>query len=78
MKKPVFDQRGFNHEVGLRVMVARKVKKLTQAKLGERIGITRCQLANMESGRSRWALDQVWRAAIILQIPISSLIPERQ
>jgi transcriptional regulator with XRE-family HTH domain len=78
MAKPEFDQKGFNKEVGLRVAIARKIAGLSQQKLSERMGVNRPQLANMELGRSRWAVDQVWRAAIVLGVNITKLIPERK
>jgi transcriptional regulator with XRE-family HTH domain len=78
MKAPPFDQRGFQREIGLRLALVRKIKGVTQEKLSARIGIGRAQLANVEAGRSRVYVDQVWRAAIVLGVPISKLIPERQ
>jgi transcriptional regulator with XRE-family HTH domain len=78
MKAPPFDKKGFQREVGLRLALVRKIKGVTQEKLSARIGIGRAQLANVEAGRSRVYVDQVWRAAIVLGVPISKLIPERQ
>jgi len=75
-KQPSFDQRGFQQEIGLRLAITRKLKKVTQEKLSARMGITRSQLANLEAGRSRIYVDQIWRAAIVLDIRIGKLIPE--
>ena len=75
--KPEFDQRGFQQEIGLRLGIIRKLKKVTQETLSERMGITRAQLANLEAGRSRVYVDQIWRAAIVLDVRIGKLIPEK-
>lgn len=72
-----FDGKAFQREIGLRISIARKCKGITQARLAERIGIGRPQLANVEAGRSRVYVDQIWRAAIVLGISINKLIPER-
>lgn len=76
--KATFDQKGFNKEIGLRVAIARKISKVSQQKLSAQMGINRPQLANMELGRSRWAVDQLWRVAIVLGVSITKLIPERK
>ena len=72
MTKPDFDQRGFQQEIGLRISIARKIAGVTQARLAARMGIGRPQLANLEAGRSRVYVDQIWRAAIVLGINVKS------
>ncbi len=71
-----FDKAGFDREVGLRLQRARKERGITQEELAHRIGMPRPSYANIESGRQRVPLDVVWRAAIVLSQPISSLVPE--
>lgn len=71
-----FDRAGFDREVGLRLQRARKQSGITQEELAKRIGLHRPSYANIESGRQRVPLDVVWRAAIVLDLPIAALVPE--
>ena len=70
-----FDRDSFNHEVGLLLQLARKRRRLKQSDLAEMIGVPRATYASIESGRQRVHLDVVWRAAVVLNVPFSSLIP---
>lgn len=71
-----FDRTGFDHEVGVRLGLARKRRKLTQEELALRIGVPRATYANVEAGRQRIPLDIVWRAAVVLGVQVSALVPE--
>jgi transcriptional regulator with XRE-family HTH domain len=71
-----FDRAGFDREVGLRLQRARKERGITQQELAKRIGLPRPSYANLESGRQRVPLDVVWRAAVVLDLPIATLVPE--
>ncbi len=71
-----FDRAGFDREVGLRLQRSRKDQGITQAELAARIGLQRASYANIESGRQRVPLDVVWRAAIVLGVPLAHLAPE--
>ena len=71
-----FDRAGFDREVGLRLQRARRAHGVTQEELAGRIGLPRPSYANIESGRQRIPLDVVWRAAVVLGLPIASLVPE--
>ena len=71
-----FDRPGFDREVGLRLQRARKERGTTQEELAKRIGLPRPSYANIESGRQRIPLDVVWRAAIVLGVPVGALVPE--
>jgi transcriptional regulator with XRE-family HTH domain len=71
-----FDRAGFDREVGLRLQRARKDRGITQEELAKRLGLPRPSYANIESGRQRIPLDVVWRAAIVLVVPINTLVPE--
>jgi transcriptional regulator with XRE-family HTH domain len=72
-----FDRAGFKRELGLRLMLCRKARRMTQQTLADRIGITRSQIANVEAGRSGMHVDVLWRAAIVLDVKASKLLPER-
>jgi transcriptional regulator with XRE-family HTH domain len=71
-----FDRAGFDRDVGLRLQRARKERGITQAELAKRLGLPRPSYANIESGRQRVALDVVWRAAVVLGVSITTLVPE--
>jgi transcriptional regulator with XRE-family HTH domain len=71
-----FDRAGFDREVGLRLQRARKERGITQEELAKRIGLPRPSYANIESGRQRIPVDVVWRAAIVLGLPIAWFMPE--
>src|SRR5665213_729452 len=71
-----FDRPGFDRDVGLRLQRARKERAITQEELARRIGLPRPSYANIESGRQRVPLDVVWRAAVVLEVSITVLVPE--
>ena len=71
-----FDRAGFDREVGLRLQRARKERGITQQELATRIGLPRPSYANIESGRQRVPLDVVWRAAVVMDLSIATLVPE--
>jgi transcriptional regulator with XRE-family HTH domain len=71
-----FDRPGFDKEVGLLLQLARKRREITQAELAKQIGLPRASYANLESGRQRIPVDILWRAAVVLNVSISSLVPE--
>jgi transcriptional regulator with XRE-family HTH domain len=49
---------------------------MTQEELAAEIGVQRASYANIEAGRQRVPLDIVWRAAVVLGVSVSSLVPE--
>jgi transcriptional regulator with XRE-family HTH domain len=71
-----FDRAGFDKEVGLLLQLARKRREITQAEIAKQIGLPRASYANIESGRQRIPVDVLWRAAVVLNVSISSLVPE--
>jgi transcriptional regulator with XRE-family HTH domain len=71
-----FDRAGFDRDVGLRLQRTRKQRGITQEELAKRLGLPRPSYANLESGRQRVPLDVVWRAAVVLEVPITALVPE--
>ena len=64
----------FNEELGRRIRAARE-GKLTQASLGERIGLSRTAITNIECGRQRLLVDQLVDIANALGVPASELLP---
>jgi transcriptional regulator with XRE-family HTH domain len=71
-----FDRTGFDRDVGLRLQRTRKERGITQEELAKRLGLPRPSYANIESGRQRVPLDVIWRAAVVLEVSITALVPE--
>lgn len=64
--------KSFGHAVAAR----RTAQKLTQLELGERVGLSRASIANIESGRQNVLLHQVYRLASALSCAqLSDLLP---
>jgi transcriptional regulator with XRE-family HTH domain len=62
--------------IGAAVAARRKTLRLKQAEVAEQIGLTRASLANIESGRQKIMLDQIYKLAAALKIDsITDLIP---
>lgn len=74
--RPRFDAVGFQAEVGRRMQVARKARRMTQKDVADETGIRRATYANMEAGRQRIAADVLFRVGVVLRVSPSSLIPE--
>jgi transcriptional regulator with XRE-family HTH domain len=62
---------------GKRLKAARRAANppVEQSVLADALGITRTSVSNIENGRHRVALDQVYAAARVLQVPIDNLLP---
>jgi transcriptional regulator with XRE-family HTH domain len=65
--------RGF----GERLRAARG-KRLTQEELGQRVGLSRTSIANLEAGRQRVPLHMLYVFARELGVPAASLLPDRR
>ena len=62
--------------IGATLAARRKKLRLKQAEVAEMIGLTRASLANIESGRQKLMLHQVYRLAKALQVEtITDLVP---
>jgi transcriptional regulator with XRE-family HTH domain len=53
----------------------RKRRGWKQVAFAEAMGVSRTTVSNIECGRQRIFLDQVYRAAAILAVPVSDLLP---
>jgi transcriptional regulator with XRE-family HTH domain len=58
-----------------RIRVRRKANRLRQHELADRVGISRASLANMEVGRQKVLVHQLYAIAIALGLPPADLIP---
>ena len=64
--------------IGSRIAARRKDLRLKQVEVAAQIGLTRASLANIEKGRQRVMLHQIYRIAEALRIEtILDLIPRR-
>jgi DNA-binding XRE family transcriptional regulator len=70
------DRVGFYRDVGLRLQHARKNRGLTQEELASQLEMPRPSYANVERGRTRVSLDIIWRASVLLGVPLQKLVPE--
>lgn len=61
--------------IGEHIRRRRKLLKLTQEKLAPRLGISRASLANIETGRQRLLVDQLFAVAEALNLAPSDLLP---
>lgn len=71
-----FDRDGFYREIGLLLQGMRKRRGLTQEQLAAALGVPRPTYANVEAGRQRVAVDLLWKAAVVLRVPLQKLVPE--
>jgi transcriptional regulator with XRE-family HTH domain len=64
--------------IGSRIAVRRKDLRLKQAEVAAQIGLTRASLANIEKGRQKVMMHQIYRIAEALRIDsILDLVPPR-
>lgn len=64
--------------IGSRIAARRKDLRLKQIEVAEQIGLTRASLANIEKGRQKVMLHQVYKIAEALKIDsILDLVPPR-
>jgi transcriptional regulator with XRE-family HTH domain len=61
--------------LGKRIREQRESSNLTQAELADRVKISRTSLTNMESGRQRVLVDQLYRLAGALAVGPEDLLP---
>ena len=64
-------------EVGQRLKTARRERRVAQDAFAKAMGVSRTTASNIERGRQRLFLDQVYRAAEILSVSIDKLLPVR-
>lgn len=68
------DETAFFRQLGTRIAERRKAQDLTQAQLGELVGITQQQIASFEIGRRRVPVSTLPLLAKALNVSIESLI----
>lgn len=65
----------FYEELGRRIREARSAKGLTQAQLGQAVGLSRASVANIERGYQQISLHHLSQAAEVLGISVQTLLP---
>lgn len=65
--------------VGEKIIFFRKNnrKTITQKLLGEKIGLSRASIVNIEKGRQKVSLHLLWQIAEIFNIELNQLIPTK-
>jgi transcriptional regulator with XRE-family HTH domain len=61
---------------GMRLANARRIRRISQTELGQRIGRSRTTIANLEGGGQNVQLHQVFSIARALDAPIFDLLPQ--
>lgn len=65
----------FYSVVGSNIKEARMRKRVTQTELGNKLGLTRSSIANVEAGRQRVQLHGIVQIATALQVDLGNLVP---
>lgn len=63
------------HKVGLALAEARLALNMTQAKLAQKVRMSRSSVANIESGRQRLSLHQLFILAKALKVAVTAILP---
>jgi transcriptional regulator with XRE-family HTH domain len=64
-------------EFGKRLREVRKKAGLTQETLGQRVGLTRTSITNIEAGRQPVNLELLYRLAAAVQLEPAGLLPQQ-
>lgn len=72
----IYIVRGLYEALGDRIKARRKAGDLSQAKLAERVELTRTSISNIESGRQHVPIDVLYRVARALNCRPHELLPD--
>ncbi len=64
-------------EIGERIRGLRGSAGLSQEALGDKVGLTRTSITNLEKGRQQVPLHTLYEIAGELSVPLQSLLPEQ-
>lgn len=64
-----------NIAFGKKLAEERKRSEITQVELGDRVGVVRTTIANIEAGRQSISLPLLYRIALALKCDLNSLLP---
>jgi len=62
--------------IGERIRAARVHARTTQTELGQRVGLTRSSIANIEAGRQRVMIHTLLQVADALEVVLADVVPE--
>ncbi len=65
-------------DVGRRLKAARRECRVAQDAFAKAMGVSRTTASNIECGHQRLFLDQLYRAAEVLGVPVEVLLPAQQ
>lgn len=63
----------FDTDLGQRIRDLRQAAGLTQQVLGERLGVTKQSISNIEVGRQSVSAEMLWNIAVFLGVSIGSM-----
>lgn len=63
--------------IGERIKAARKCTVFSQARLAEKLGLSRASIVNIEAGRQRAPVHILWQIAESLNTEVALLIPRQ-
>lgn len=61
--------------IGQRIRINRERFNMTQEEMGEKVGLTRSSIANIELGRQKIQLDTLYQVALTLKLEVYDLLP---
>ena len=64
-----------NETFGMKLAEVRRARRLSQTEFGRMVGLSRGSISNLESGIQNVQLHQVFTFALVLNSPVSELIP---
>ena len=70
--------RRIQREFGARFRSVRKEARLGQKQVSARMSLTRTTISNIERGKQRVYLDQLFEAAHLFDVPVEALLPRVQ
>ena len=71
----VVDAQALYVGIGKAIRSARESRRMSQGQVAVALGMTRANVSNLEAGRSRVLLEHVYNVALLLDVPIRSLLP---
>ena len=67
----------FYKEIGSSISKFRKLNRLSQEALAEKVGMSRASIVNIEKGRQFPPIHLLWQISQLLNTDISQLIPDK-
>ena len=70
-----FDPVRIAEAVGAHLQALRRERRIKQDVLADALGVSRTTASNIERGRQRLSIDQLYRAAAFIGLPVAALLP---